>query len=91
VGYRAGIADGGEIELCPPELLPGFLIKLNLNNQSCGVCSARPEPQYKSITAADCFNVQPQLWQYQCYGVGLIFQSPLIFDFNIDWQLWRNH
>jgi hypothetical protein len=29
---RAGIADGGEIEVRPPELLPGFLIKLNIKN-----------------------------------------------------------
>ena len=29
---RAGIADGGEIEFRPPELLPGFLIKLNIKN-----------------------------------------------------------
>jgi len=33
-GYcqRAGIADGGELEFLPPELLPGFLIKLNIKN-----------------------------------------------------------
>jgi hypothetical protein len=28
---RAGIADGGEFYIRPPELLPGFLIKLNIN------------------------------------------------------------
>ena len=26
---RTGIADGGEIEFRPPELLPGFLLKIN--------------------------------------------------------------
>ena len=29
---RAGIADGWEFEIRPPELLPGFLIKLNIKN-----------------------------------------------------------
>jgi len=31
-GYRAGIADGGELDIRPPELLPDFLIKLNIKN-----------------------------------------------------------
>jgi len=40
VGYkcfmvqRTGIADGGEIDFRPPELLHGFLIKLNSKNES---------------------------------------------------------
>jgi len=29
---RAGIADGGEIEFRQPELLPGFLLKINNKN-----------------------------------------------------------
>jgi hypothetical protein len=29
---RAGIADGGEFYIRPPEPLPGFLIKLNIKN-----------------------------------------------------------
>jgi hypothetical protein len=29
---RPGIADGGEFYIRPPELLPGFLIKLNIKN-----------------------------------------------------------
>ncbi len=29
---RAGIADGGEFYIRPPELLAGFLIKLNIKN-----------------------------------------------------------
>jgi hypothetical protein len=29
---RTGIADGGEIEFRPPELLPGFLLKINNKN-----------------------------------------------------------
>jgi len=29
---RAGIADGGEFIFVRPELLPGFLIKLNIKN-----------------------------------------------------------
>jgi hypothetical protein len=29
---RTGIADGWEFEIRPPELLPGFLIKLNIKN-----------------------------------------------------------
>jgi hypothetical protein len=31
---QAGIADGGGFYFRPPEPLPGFLIKLNINNQS---------------------------------------------------------
>jgi hypothetical protein len=31
---RAGIADGGEFYIRPQEPLPGFLIKLNIKNQS---------------------------------------------------------
>jgi len=31
---REGIADGGEFYIFPPEPLPGFLIKLNIKNQS---------------------------------------------------------
>jgi len=27
-----GIADGGELEFRPPELLPGFLLKINNKN-----------------------------------------------------------
>jgi hypothetical protein len=27
--FRAGIADGGEFYIRPPELLPGFLLKIN--------------------------------------------------------------
>jgi hypothetical protein len=30
--HRAGIADGGEFYIRQPELLPGFLIKLNIKN-----------------------------------------------------------
>jgi hypothetical protein len=29
---RAGIADGWEFEIHPPEPLPGFLIKINIKN-----------------------------------------------------------
>jgi hypothetical protein len=55
-----------------PELLPGFLIKLNVKNlpagrqAKAGLYSSSPEPQYNRITAADCFNVKPHYWQYQC-------------------------
>jgi len=29
---RAGIADGGEFYIRPPEPLPGFLLKINIKN-----------------------------------------------------------
>ena len=48
-----------------PELLPGFLIKLNIKNQSWALF-VKPEPQHSRITAADCSNVKPHYWQYQC-------------------------
>ena len=60
------------------ELLPCFLIKLNIKNQSRqlsgGPYSSSPEPRHSKITAADCSDVQPHYWQYQCWRFVTFFQ-----------------
>ncbi len=53
----------GNFKFVRPELLLGFLIKLNIRTEA-GLYSSSPEPQHSKIIAADCSNVKPHYWQY---------------------------